>query len=313
MDVLQSQLLQLAVVVGVAGKIGQGGFLCPLVVGRPLHLDPDGFAGGVRIDVVQVISGGLTRVAVQQFFNDDMCPVHGLTTFSHELNVVKGGEQTDVVSAWHSNQRMKRNYAALSVLLLLVTAPLLASTVLTNRQVTVVWDPNPEGESITNYTVYAASASNGVFSAVAQVNGATTNATLTGLAAGERWYYLTAKNFWGLESEPSVKVNTPATASKVEGLSVVRIPTGIQLNWSGNPTAEEIKNYRVYSGSNVADVGSFTVISSPTNTVHQEAMAPGFRAFFVTASNFWGEGFPSEIVTVPAPASAPGKPQLSAD
>ena len=208
---------------------------------------------------------------------------------------------------------MKFKISVLGTLMLLAAAPLMGSTVLTNRTVTLTWDPNPEGESITNYTVYASPTSNGVYSAVTQVNGSTTNATLTGLPAAERWYYLTARNFWGLESDPSEKVNTPVPATQVQGLAIVRIPTGVQLTWSNAPSAEMPKNYRVYSGTDVGNIASFTLLSQPTNTVHQEAMSPGFRAFYVTTSNFWGEGFPSAVITVPGPATAPGKPALSAD
>lgn len=203
----------------------------------------------------------------------------------------------------------------LVLLLILALSHLSAFAVVatTNRTVIVAWDPNPSADQVTNYTLYAAPTSNGVYTAISSVVGSVTNTVLTNLVAQERWYYLTAKNFWGLESDPSEKVHTPDAPTQIQGLGVLRIPTGIQLTWSNSPPAEEIRNYRVYAGSNVADINSFTLISQPTNNVHQEAMAPGFRAFFVTATNFWGEGFQSAIITVPGLPGAPGQPKLNAN
>lgn len=185
-----------------------------------------------------------------------------------------------------------------------------ATTVGTTGNVKIGWDPNPVSDQVTGYKLYSAPAETGPFLPLLSVGGSVTNAVHTNAPVGIIWYYLTATNFWGLESDPSEKVHTPAGPTSVTNVTIVRIPTGVQVNWAANPTNQEIKSYLVYASTNVADISSFAVIGTPTNTFHQEVMAPGFRAFFVTASNYWGEGFRSEIKTVPALPAAPARLQL---
>jgi len=191
--------------------------------------------------------------------------------------------------------------AALTILAL----PLLAADSMTNRTVSLTWDPLPADQDIQGFVIYHGPDEAGPFTTVMSVAGTATNANHTGLDAGIHWWYVAATNFWGVEGPPSGKVSTPAAPTKVGMPSIARTPTGVEITWPANPGPEEISGYRVYSGTDVGNIGSFQLLSTTTNQVHQEAMSPGFRAFFVTASNIWGEGFRSEITTVPALPTAP--------
>lgn len=101
-----------------------------------------------------------------------------------------------------------RSYSMKTVLLLLAC---LVTTVASAASVTLAWDPSPD-VSVVGYRVYFGPAA-GTYTNSATV-GNTTNATLTGLNAGTKYYFAaTAYNSVGEESAFSNEINyTPAVA-----------------------------------------------------------------------------------------------------
>jgi hypothetical protein len=98
---------------------------------------------------------------------------------------------------------------------------LLALAVSSTFGLTVLWSPNDPSEQITNYRVYWAQ---GIapFQFLADT-GTNTSYTITNAAPGVYRFYVTAINFWSLESDPSTIVSTPppATTPKMKMLYVI--------------------------------------------------------------------------------------------
>lgn len=86
---------------------------------------------------------------------------------------------------------------------------------------TISWKPNDPSEQVTNYRVYWSQGQN-PFQMLADT-GTNTSYTITNIAPGVYRFYVTARNFWSLESDPSDTVATPPPASspKVPMLYVI--------------------------------------------------------------------------------------------
>jgi fibronectin type 3 domain-containing protein len=86
---------------------------------------------------------------------------------------------------------------------------------------TVSWKANDPAEKVTNYRVYWAQGS-APFTFLADT-GTNTSYTITNAAPGVYRFYVTAWNFWNLESDPSDIASTPppATSPKMKMLYVI--------------------------------------------------------------------------------------------
>lgn len=97
--------------------------------------------------------------------------------------------------------------------------------------VTLKWDPNPAGDTVTSYSVYQATGSGG-FTKIQNVLGTVTTASILNVSPGLYRFYVTASNQWG-ESTPSNTVQTPGTVPTPPGSLIltiaVRILPGGQL------------------------------------------------------------------------------------
>jgi hypothetical protein len=85
-------------------------------------------------------------------------------------------------------------------------------------------------------------------------------------------------------------------------LALLSVAAGVRLEWDANDPVEQVELYRIYMATNVS--GPYIVSGSTTNTtITIEVPTPGRYFFYVTASNFWGESFPSSTVSTPANAT----------
>lgn len=161
------------------------------------------------------------------------------------------------------------------------------------------WSPNSTNEAITSYQVYQSPTVTNNFVKVATVAG--TNATLT-LPPSAYFFYVTASNaFWG-EGSASSTVHSPPAPTPVTTLAMGKSGTSlIVLSWQANDPAQQIAAYNVYtSGSRT---GPFTPVGSTPGTSLNVSVTPGAAYYYVTASNFWGETDPGNIVSTPSPPS----------
>lgn len=86
---------------------------------------------------------------------------------------------------------------------------------------TVLWNPNDPAEQIVNYRVYWAQGTQ-PFQFLADT-GTNTSYTITNAPPGVYRFYITARNFWTVESDPSDIVATPPlpTSPKMKMLYVI--------------------------------------------------------------------------------------------
>lgn len=92
----------------------------------------------------------------------------------------------------------------LLVLLILGISALVARSQTTNV-VTVAWDPNPVEDVVTGYVVYYGLTSDTVTNKLATTE---TQQAITNLTwSAEHWFFVTATNAYGLESDPSTVLN----------------------------------------------------------------------------------------------------------
>jgi hypothetical protein len=85
-------------------------------------------------------------------------------------------------------------------------------------------------------------------------------------------------------------------------LSVTLIAVDVPLSWNSNPADQEVLAYRVYQATNV--VGPFVCIGSTNSTSFViKGLTPGQYFWYVTASNYWGEGLQSDTVHTPTVAT----------
>lgn len=103
-------------------------------------------------------------------------------------------------------------------IILLVALLALATTTF---GLTVAWQPNDPSEQIVNYRVYWAQGTNS-FQFLADT-GTGTSYTITNAVPGVYRFYVTARNFWSVESDPSAITSTPPGASspKMQMLYVI--------------------------------------------------------------------------------------------
>lgn len=97
---------------------------------------------------------------------------------------------------------------------------LLALTV-SSFGLTILWSPNDPAEQIVNYRVYWAQGTQ-PFQFLADT-GESTTYTITNATPGVYRFYVTARNFWTIESDPSQTVATPPppTSPKMKMLYVI--------------------------------------------------------------------------------------------
>lgn len=101
---------------------------------------------------------------------------------------------------------MKKNSFIAATFALIVTA----LTVLANP-ITLQWSPSPEDKG-TNFITYVVYQANGPTAPFASVGNVGTNLTYTtNIAPGLYRFYITAANFWNVESDPSNIASTPST------------------------------------------------------------------------------------------------------
>lgn len=94
--------------------------------------------------------------------------------------------------------------ATLLIILILGISSLVARSQTTNV-VTVAWDPNPVEDVVTGYVVYYGLTSNTTTNKIPTVE---TQQAITNLTwNSEHWFYVTATNAVGLESDPSTVLN----------------------------------------------------------------------------------------------------------
>lgn len=103
----------------------------------------------------------------------------------------------------------------------LITIIALFALVTSAFGLTISWKPNDPAEQITNYRVYWAQGSE-PFQLLANT-GTNTSYTITYLNPGVYRFYITAMNFWSVESDPSEITGTPpsATSPKLPTLYVI--------------------------------------------------------------------------------------------
>lgn len=103
----------------------------------------------------------------------------------------------------------------------LIAVVALLALVVSNSALTVLWDANDPSEQIVNYRVYWAQGT-GPFQFLADT-GTATSYTLTNAAPGVYRFYITARNFWTIESDPSAVMSTPPppTSPKLKMLYVI--------------------------------------------------------------------------------------------
>ena len=133
------------------------------------------------------------------------------------------------------------------------------------RAVTLAWNPNPESD-IGGYRLFWGETN---APATSREVGNTTQTQVTNLAGGRTYYfYLTAYNSAGLESDPSSTVfysqpqsgQIPAAPSNLSG--VADSPTQIRLQWSDNSSNET--GFRLLRSTN----GTYLPIELPANTTN---------------------------------------------
>lgn len=79
----------------------------------------------------------------------------------------------------------------------------------------------------------------------------------------------------------------------------------VVLTWNANPANQNVTGYKVYQAS--AAAGPWTSVSTvATNKATLLNIQPAVYFFRVTANNSWGESIPSNVVSTPIPAGAPG-------
>lgn len=178
---------------------------------------------------------------------------------------------------------------------------ILAATI--GNSVTVAWDRNPEPD-VDLYKVYYGPVGSGTTNSVPAGNNlqqAVTNLTYD----VEHWFYVTANNTVGLESDPS----TVLTYTPILGAPPVP-PASVTVAWDPNPETD-IAGYRVYSGevgttiTNMVDVAT---TSSPVTNLTRSVE----HWFYVTAYNTYGlESDPSTVLTyTPSEFPTPHRPTL---
>lgn len=72
---------------------------------------------------------------------------------------------------------------------------------------------------------------------------------------------------------------------------------GVLLEWEPSPTNQQVTAYYIYRANAVS--GPWACVASATTTNYALAMTPCEAYFYVTASNFWGESVPSNILSTP--------------
>jgi hypothetical protein len=97
----------------------------------------------------------------------------------------------------------------------------LLAFIVSTSALTVIWDANDPTEQIVNYRVYWAQGT-APFQFLADT-GSATSYTITNATPGVYRFYVTARNFWTVESDPSNTVATPPppTSPKMKMLYVI--------------------------------------------------------------------------------------------
>jgi hypothetical protein len=103
----------------------------------------------------------------------------------------------------------------------LISVVALLALIVSSSALTVLWDANDPSEGIINYRVYWAQGT-GPFQFLADT-GTVTSYTLTNAAPGVYRFFITARNFWTVESDPSQVASTPPapTSPKMKMLYIV--------------------------------------------------------------------------------------------
>ncbi len=210
------------------------------------------------------------------------------------------------VSSWNSMGQSHLSLPAIGTTL--PDAPTsLVVTAVTDSTVSLSWT-NPSG-TVVNDTVFWSSGSCGNYSRAASTNGASTSATLTGLAQGTR--YCLAVEAWSEGGNSTLSNDvSPRTAqvpSAPVDLTIVRTTTSAAtLAWT-NPGGGGLLNDSVYQG---ASCGNYPIIRSVgiAGTSYTETgLAPATSyCFAVSAWNSTGQSPLSSTVmatTLPAPPS----------
>jgi hypothetical protein len=178
---------------------------------------------------------------------------------------------------------------------------LIMGQALETKSVTVLWDPNPEND-IAGYRLFWGETNS---AATVRDVGNVTQTQVTNLVAGRTYYfYLTAYNTSGLESDPSTNVfytqpqSVPATPSGFSGTAVSS--TQISLRWTDNSSNETGFHLMRKAGSG----GIYTTITLGANatTYTDSGLTAGTQYFYkINAFNSSGNSTDSAEISVTTP------------
>jgi hypothetical protein len=173
------------------------------------------------------------------------------------------------------------------------------------RAVTLAWNPNPESD-LAGYRLFWGETNS---AATMRDVGKTTQTQVTNLVAGRNYYfYLTAYNTSGLESNPSSTVYytqpqpIPAAPSNLAGIA--DSDTQIRLQWRDNSTNET--GFRLLRKAGVSGAYSTIPLAANATSYADTGLTGGTQYFYkIHAYNASGNSAESSEISITTPAGPP--------